>query len=269
MLFLKHFPGPPVDEFVEYLWLVSDAPPHSKERILPAGTLELVINLHEDQIRIYDGAGLCRRLSGTVISGAYSHPFVIDTAEHALTMGVHFRPGGAFPFVRTTPGELADAHVDVQMLWGSRAVELRERLCTAPTHRRRFRILESALVAQAVDGRRNRPSVQSALQQLRRPRAMVRDIVASTGLSHRHFASLFREEVGMTPKLFVRVQRFQRAVAILQERPAAEWSGLATECGYYDQAHMIRDFAAFAGSSPGAYLRCRSDRVKDHHVVFE
>src|SRR5262245_39198408 len=145
MLFLKHAPGPPVSDFAEYLWLLSDAPPHATERILPTGTLELVINLREDRIRIYDDAGMCRRLSGSVISGAYSRPFVIDTAEHALAMGVHFHPGGAFPFTRSAPGELADGHVDLELLWGSRAAELRERLSSAGTHRDRFRILESAL----------------------------------------------------------------------------------------------------------------------------
>jgi len=87
MLFLKYAPEPSLREFVEYLWLLSDAPGHSRERILPTGTLELVVNLREDEIRIYDEAGACRRFSGAVISGAYSRPFVIDTDEHALTMG--------------------------------------------------------------------------------------------------------------------------------------------------------------------------------------
>jgi AraC-like DNA-binding protein len=267
MLFLKHVPKPPISEFVEYLWLVSDAPPHARERILPAGTLELVINLHEDQIRIYDDTGTCRRFSGAIVSGAYSHPFVIDTAEHALTMGVHFRPGGAMPFTRVAPGELADSHVDVELLWGSGATELRERLFSASTRRKRFEILESALHTAMAD-RRGRASVQFGLQRLQQPQASVREIVASLGVSHRHFASLFREEVGMTPKLFFRVQRFQRAVALAQGPSITSWAALASECGYYDQAHLIQDFAAFAGSTPGEYLRQRSDHVKDHHVAL-
>jgi AraC-like DNA-binding protein len=268
MLFLKHAPMAPISEFVAYLWLLSDAPPHAKESILPTGTLELVINLREDQIRIYDDAGTCRRFSGTIISGAYSRPFMIDTREHALTMGVHFRPGGAFPFTRAAPGELADGHVDVEMLWGSRAAELRERLCSAVTHRERFQVLERALFAQVMDSRRGHPAVQSALQRLRQRRASVREIVASIGLSHRHFASLFRDEVGMTPKLFLRVQRFQRTIAIAQKCAFGDWAGLASACGYYDQAHMIRDFAEFADCTPGAYLRQRSDRLKDHHLLL-
>lgn len=269
MLFLKHAPRPPVSEFVEYLWLVSDAPSHDQERVLPAGTLELVLNLHEDEIRIYDDAGGCRSFSGTVISGAYGRPFVIDTREHAMTMGVHFRPGGAFPFTLAPPGELGDAHVDVEVLWGAAAVEeLRERLASALTHRERFQILERALALRAVEAREARPVVQFALRALARPDASVRELVASTGLSHRHFTNVFRDEVGMTPKLFARIRRFQRAIALASERSRPNFAALAAECGYGDQGHLIRDFAAFARATPAHYFKQPHQAVKDHHLLL-
>ena len=95
------------------------------------------------------------------------------------------------------------------------------------------------------------------------------EIVASAGMSHRHFVSLFRDEVGMTPKLFMCVQRFQRAIGIAEEFPGADWARVALDCGYGDQSHLIRDFTAFAGCTPGRYLRQRIARVKDHHVALE
>lgn len=218
MLFLKHSPAPPVDEFVDYLWLLRDAPAHGRERIFPTGTLELVINLDQDQVRIYDDAGACRRLSGSVLSGAYARPFVIDTAEHALAMGVHFRCGGAFPFTRgTAPGELSDGHVDLRMLWGSAAGALRERLCEARSHSERFRVLERALF-DVLDGNRADARVQSAARRLAAAREQVRDVVGSSGVSHRHFVSLFRDGVGMTPKLFSRVQRFSERSPLPRNR---------------------------------------------------
>jgi AraC-like DNA-binding protein len=268
MLFLKHTPTAPLSRFVEYLWLLSDTPAHAKERILPTGTLELVINLSEDEIRIYDEAGASRHLSGTVISGAYAGPFVIDTAEHAFIMGVHFRPAGAWPFTRAAPGELSDGHVDVAMVWGSGAAELRERLCSAVTHRQRFELLERSLLAHALDGRGGRGEVEFAVQCLAEPGASVRAVVASVGLSHRHFASVFREQVGMTPKLFQRVRRFQRAVALTQGRPPADRAGLACRCGYYDQTHLIRDFREFAHCTPNEYVRQHSENAKDHHLML-
>lgn len=270
MLFLKRSPSGSIARFVDYLWLLSDAPPHARERILPTGTLELVINLHQDEIRIYGDGVTCQSLSGTVISGAYDRPFEIDTAVHSLMMGVHFRPGGASPFTRAAPGELANAHVDALALWGSKAPLLRERLCRATTHQTRFDILDRTLVAQALErpGPSSRPAFTRALSRLMQPREPVSDIASSLGVSHRHFAALFRSEVGMTPKLFARIQRFQRAIAAAREGTMKGCAGLSFECGYFDQSHMNRDFAAFARMTPGEYLRQQSGRAKDHHMVL-
>ncbi|MDQ2644183.1 MAG: helix-turn-helix domain-containing protein [Myxococcota bacterium] len=265
MLFLKHRPAAPLAELVEYLWLVCDAPAHGWERILPTGTLELVINLKEDQVRIYDQAGACRRFSGMVLSGAYGRPFLIDTAEHALAMGVHFRCGGAFPFTRgTAPGELLDGHVDVRTLWGSGASALREQLCSAGSHGERFRILEHALVT-ALDGRRADARVAWAASRLARGSEGVREVAASTGLSHRHFVSVFRDALGMTPKLFARVQRFQRALTAARKSAFVGWGALASELGYYDQAHLIREFREFADCTPSELRAGQTHSVKDHH----
>lgn len=264
MLYLKHTPVGTLWEFVEYLWLLSDTPAHGRERILPTGTLELVINLRGDQIRIYDDGGV-RNLPGVVVSGAFAQPFVIDTAAHAFVMGAHFRPGGAFPFLCVGPSELADGHADA--LGGRRTEELRERLRAAPSHGDRFRILERSLLPYVVDARhaKSRPLVVHAVDRFVRGNASVRSVVAELGISHRHFASVFRDVVGMTPKVFARIQRFQRTLAAVDQRP--DWAGLAVTCGYYDQAHLIHEFSAFAGCTPCELLRGRSASLKDHHLL--
>jgi hypothetical protein len=97
MLSAVHTPAAPLSAFVANLWSLRDAPSHAKERIIPSGTLELVVNLHEDEFRIYDSVESSgfRRLSGAIVSGAYDRFFVIDTAEHASVIGVHFKPSGA------------------------------------------------------------------------------------------------------------------------------------------------------------------------------
>ena len=147
--YICHTPTRPLGDFVERFWSLSDAPAHSKERIAPSGTSGLLINLHENELRIYDPVKpeRCKRFSGAVVSGTFSGPFVIDTRELVSVIGVHFRPGGAFPFLGTPASELADAHVDLDALWGTSAIELRERLCVAKTPAERFKLLEKVLVA--------------------------------------------------------------------------------------------------------------------------
>src|SRR5262249_35797566 len=148
---MKHVsiaPTPPLAEFIERFWYSSDAPPHQKVRIVPSGTMELVFNLDEDELGIYDTEqpGSYKSFSGAFFCGAYTRPLFVDTRAHV--MGVHFKPGGAFRFLGVPATDLADIHVDLEALWGKFAQDLREQLCVAANSARRFRVLENALVAR-------------------------------------------------------------------------------------------------------------------------
>ena len=267
MRFLSRSPAAPLDDFVDYFWALGDVPPHSRERIVPSGTVELVVNLREDEIRIYDG-DRCRRYSGAVVSGVFSGFFVVDTLEHADIVGVHFKPGGAFPFFDVPLGELADAHVELHALWGRDAGDLRERLCAQTAPARRFALLERALLAHLYRPLDRRGEVRFALDQLGRSDARVRDVAGRVNLSHRRFIEIFAEEIGATPKSFHRLRRFQRALARLRRCGANDWACLALECGYFDQSHLIREFLAFSGFAPHDYLSHLSERVKAHHLAL-
>jgi len=102
--------------------------------------------------------------------------------------------------------------------------------------------------------------------------AVVRKLARNAGLSARRFIDVFNCEVGLKPKLFNRVQRFQRVLARVYRIPAPNWGQLALEHGYFDQSHLIRDFLAFSGSSPADYLgrlhdlRQKGLRVKFNHL---
>ena len=273
MLYLSHKPAPPLDEYVENIWLLSDAPAHSSERIVPSGTLELVVNLREDQIRVHDPVKPDRvsRYSGAVVSGTYGGPFVVDARQHEAMLGVHFKSGGAFPFLGLPAGELADAHVDLQTLWGrAAAAELRERVCEAAEPEHGFRAVERALTARLARRVSRHAAVTQALRVFGRAPAgvAVRDVAKQVGLSQRRLIEVFRAEVGITPKLYCRVKRFQRAMALARKAAAPDWARLAVECGYCDQSHLIRDFEAFSGFSPTGFLRRRDVPVKQDHIAM-
>src|SRR5262249_39250867 len=79
-------------------------------------------------------------------------------------------------------------------------------------------------------------------------------LVDQLGISHKHFISRFRHEVGLTPKLFCRVRRFHQVLAQIKSRKNVVWTEVAYNCGYFDQAHFVNDFVAFAGINPSTYL---------------
>ena len=269
MLFRTHKPAPPLSDFVEFLWLYEGyTRPHEKERLLPTGTFELIVNLNEDQSRIYDKEDhdKFRRLRGTLLCGVYSEYFVIDTAAQLAVMGVHFKPGGAFPFLRLPAGELHNLHVSLEDLWGASANELRERVLEAPTVEAKFRTLEQALLEQAKLPLQRHPAVNFALQEFHCvPYARtITEVTEQIGLSARRFIQVFHEQVGLTPKLFCRVRRFQQVLQFIHRAQQVDWADVALACGYFDQAHFIRDFQAFSGINPSTYLTQHNEHL--NHV---
>jgi AraC-like DNA-binding protein len=260
MLYLSYTPRAPLNEFVERIWLVSGAQSPRKERILPSGTVELVVNLREDRVQIDRTAQSAdaRSFSGAVVSGTYSGAFIIDAMQHAAMMGVHFRPGGAFAVLGVPSSELANAHVDLAALWSeASARELRGRLCAAATHPRRFEYLEEVLVGRLPSRPRLDPVVPFALECFTPTGlgASVREVARRTGLSYRRFLTIFTAEVGLAPKLFCRIRRFQHVHALAQQTGHIDWAQLALECGFFDQSHLANEFRKLSGLTPTEYQR--------------
>ena len=266
MRMLHHLPAPPLDEFVGLLWYYEGYQQrHSLEHCLPTGTTELVINLRGDCARIYDRQDVRRfqTLAGTLVCGAHSEYFVLDTEEQFAVLGAHFKPGGAFPFFKPPAHFTRNQHVTLADLWGARAGELRERVLAAPTPGQKVRVLETVLLAQLARPLARHPAVEFALRQLPRARS-VAEVVDQLGLSQRRFIELFDEQVGLTPKLYHRVRRFQRVLRLTQHHTEVDWAEVALQCGYFDQAHFNHDFKAFSGFSPTVYLALRGKNL--NHV---
>jgi len=267
-IFNFYKPKPPLSEFVDSFWLYEGHEVQFKgERILPTGTLELVINLRRNELRFYDAERRenCSRFSGAIVSGAFGRG--LTPAAEPLIIGVHFKPGGAFPFLGVPAADLADTHVDLETLWGSSAVRLRERLCEAETSAERFQLLQQALLSRLRHGVENHYAVSAALEVFgnNRPGPTVREAAKYLGLSQRRFIEVFKTEVGMTPKLFSRIQRFQQTRSFVQQNPWPNWAALALDFGYFDQSHLIREFLEFSGVSPTDYLNRHKNLSRLHH----
>lgn len=269
MLYQLHRPRPPLDRYIERLWLVTGGQAPRRDRILPSGTVELVINLLDDHVRIERTArsATVQSQAGAVVSGTYSEAFVVDAAQHAAMMGVHFRPGGAPPVLGVPAAALTDAHVDLADLWGETAArELRGRLCEALTAEARFGILEHALAGRLPAGRPLHPAVQLALARFGPDGcgSSVGDVLRDSGLSHRWLLTLFTSQVGLSPKRFCRVLRFQRVHAAAQRTGRIDWTELALSCGFCDQAHLANEFRRLSGLTPRQYERALADQ---HHLL--
>jgi AraC-like DNA-binding protein len=254
MRYVVRPPSPPLAPFVEHLWHFEGELAHARERVLPSGQLQLLVNLHEDELRWYDGAGYAtaHRGGGAALCGAFTHHFAIDTAEQRHICGVNFKPGGAAPFVRPPVGALEGTHVAAGDLWGRDGATLRERLCEAPIAAAALARLDAFLVARAVRPLAPDPAVAFAVGALDRgaPVAAVGDRL---GLAPARLIRRFAAAVGLPPKRFARLRRFNRVLVAAPAGRGVDWARVAVDCGYYDQAHLIHEFRAFSGLAPTAY----------------
>ncbi len=249
--FASRVPAPPLSEHVELFWHweATTPPSQRQERVLPSATTELVIRL--------------RGAADGVVAGAHSRPFILDQSEQDLLVGIHFKPGGAFPFLGVPASELRDLHVSLEQLWGrAQARELRERLLEARSPKERFEILERALLERLARSSARHPGVEFALRALRGPDSMTASAAAErAGLSQRRFIQLFSSQVGLTPKLYQRVSRFQRVIRAIHGQDEVNWADVAAAGGYCDQAHLVHDFRELSDLTPGAYLRARTEHL--------
>lgn len=253
-------PRPPLGHFVLCIWYweSNSVPQHTHERLMPTGESTIIFTLRDDAIRIYRSDDLSHydTYGNAVLSGARSNYIVIDTLEQERVVGIQFRPGGGFPFFHMPADEAENCDIALEDLWRARAAELRERLLAAPSVHEMFCVLEQDLLAQLARPLERHPAVEYALYRIgRAPHvATVASITDKIGLSQRRFIQLFHQQVGLTPKTFCRVRRFQRVLHQVHGMSEVEWAQIALDSGYYDQAHFIHDFQAFSGVTPSVYL---------------
>ena len=264
MIIATHVPRPPLNQFVERLWFHEGLNcNHRLERVLPDGSMELIINLRDEDRHVFDPVTHRPRQAyhRSWLSGPHSEFIVIDTAPNASMIGVHFKPSGASSFFGLPLSELQNSVVDLEIFWNGAARNLRDQLLEAPNPTAKFRILEDALLARWRCSAFRHRAVLHALDSFARdPQGItIGKVTAEIGLSARRFIEVFREQVGMTPKIFCRLRRFQHALEEIQHSREVRWADIATECGYYDQAHFINDFKEFCGVTPSDYLEERPE----------
>ena len=272
VLYLERIPAAPLDTFIRALWYarVTDLS-HRRERVLPSGCIEVILSLARDfLLDCAEDAADVRRPPALVV-GARTVYEIIDRSDMADLIGIVFRPGGFAPFAGDAVDLLSNRTVDLEDVWGGPARGLRDRLREISLPEARLQCLELFLVERFAPrltrhGPWRRSEVDFAVRAFAHAPGMatVREVAQRTGWSERRFSQVFREHVGLAPKAWCRVQRFQRVVRQLHAGREVRWAELALDCGYYDQAHFANEFRAFSGIDATTYSARREGPWANH-----
>lgn len=280
---LSREPCPALRPFIAQLWASGPAPQvllrPMRERVLPTGCAHLVFRPDAPPLRVFDlrTRTLAAELTRCVLAGPRSLAYERSTHSRAPSVGAVLRAGAARSIVRSPLTNIAEQHFDARDVLGPSVDELCERLADARSAAQQLDELEAFLLAIVASATPLPTMVRRAVRDLERdPNTPISALVAQSNASHRHFCATFEAHVGLTPKRFARVRRFDRAARALAvegvgvERLAA----IAARLGFSDQAHLSREFAAHSALTPSEYLRAtpvehRHVPIHDRSILFK
>lgn len=267
---ISRIPRPALRPFVKTLWVTapSNGQPSiegAREHVLPTGDMHLAFRLGDAPLRLFnnvdDVSGYT--IGHAVVGGARPTFYVRDVSTPSCSVGAQLHPGAAEGLFGATADELSERHTRLEDLWGPAAGVAHERLLEARGPERQLAVFEALLVGRLPLERGLHPAVTQAIEQLAATHS-VHEAVKQSGYSHRYFIALFRRAVGLRPKAYCRILRFQQALERVAADGSVSWADLAMNSGYSDQAHFNREFREFTGVAPEAYRKMSS--AFTHHV---
>lgn len=259
-MFRIHIPASPLSDYIECLWYINDTVTYQRERILPTGNIEIMLNFGA-AFRVYDH-DVDTKFSvnhEAWIAGIQTDYIINEPVAETHMMGIRLKPYG-LPLLMNVPAhEFHNQIVDVDLIWGRQVHELREQLYMLPTPEEKFDHLECALLDYIRDYHEKLELVEYAVCTLQQQidKLSIRDLCQTLGVSNKHLIQLFKSCVGISPKALSNVFRFQTVLNNIDPAANIDWLTLALQAGYYDQSHFNKEFISFTGMSPTQYIAYR------------
>ena len=270
MHYQEYRPAEPLTSHVKCLWILNSdsSVSTSPERILPDGCTEIVFHLG-DPFEQHHQDGTTERQPMAMLVGQMRRHLLIQPTGKVSVLGVRFWPGGAYPFLQIPQHEITGRVLDLDTILGGFASELHSRIADAASAAERFRLVEKVLLTRLSKVRQPDDRLSKAIELIfQTGGCLPMDALATTiGINSRGLDRTFNTRVGIPPKTLSRIIRFQQVFKMLEQQNAdPNWPQIALGCGYYDQSHFIKEFKAFAGKEPTAYLT-EQNAMSEHFIT--
>lgn len=246
---------PHLARWIERFWYSAGTTAVSRERLLPNGLVELAICLAEPH-KLIEGTGT--ETLRMCLTGLQTGPMVIEHPGYHRVLGLRLHPAGAYALLSLPMREVSGLTVDLRDLVGPTATELAERCHDALSVERCFEIAAAWVTERIARARTLDPRIAWSIGRIEQSGGTVAigDLRENTGLSKTRLAGAFRDQIGVLPKVYARIVRFRRALALLDASPAS-LAEAAIDVGYYDQSHMTTEFREMGGLTPREFIAVR------------
>ena len=247
--------SPHIESIFHYAEFVPD---HSTERVVPTGHVFLLFELDGFTRHTYQAADL--KPNGTYqkawISGQQNKHLTISAHPHSEMLVVQFKPAGGQPFFHQPMALFTDRVFPAEDVFGTAVLDLRESVLKAHNVEDKMALVASWLEARMRSDLAPPDKLTAVIQALQaEPVANHADAIESYPNSQKHLIEQFKQYVGLTPKSYHRILRFNDLLATIQNQQAIQWSEVSYLSGYADQSHFIKEFKHFSGFNPKEFIR--------------
>ncbi len=260
MTYISYIPSPPLNAYIDDLYYLDGPSAYPRQKVLPVASSNLMLNLG-DPFDVYkpDQAKPFMTCTDSWWVGIWNTYHSVDWPVNVQFFGVHFKPGGAYPFLQLPLSEMNSQVVPLDAIWGLAAGEIRERLQAAPTVQAGFALLERLLMARFCEAPYSLNIVQHAVVEIAQHHGAlsIRALSDQIGFSQNHLGNQFKRFVGIPPKEVARFYRFAHVLHSLESTQHVDLTRIAHQTRFYDQSHFNKDFVAFTGYSPTEYIQLR------------
>ena len=228
------------------------------DKYLPDGTINIIFELSGVPKYIFDNTSKieiqeCRDIW---FSGVLKE-YITISAHAEEMMVVVFKPGAGFPLTHKEASIYTNKVTPAEQVFGKSITALHAKLKAHSSPEEKFMEIENWLSGQlrADDFyvnivRQAVVSIQNASSEI-----SISELANKSGYSQKQFIELFKKYIGVTPKQLHRIVRFNEILSAIEKKENILWAGVAADCGYFDQAHFIKDFQSFSGLNPKEYLK--------------
>jgi len=259
-----YIPSFPLNHFIEsFYYYIGYTPEHSIDRFLPDGNVQIIFDLTDYPKYIYDNETLkeIQSCKNVWFSGFRTEPISIPSGKESEMIIVQFRKGKASTFICEPMYAVTNYVVDAELVLKNEILDLRERLKDAVSIDEKFQILENNFLRHYRSSLEENPFVDYVIKRIitKPNKISLKEVADNAGYSQKHIIKIFKENVGIAPKEFLKIIRFQKAIEEIEQHKEVNWASLAFDCGFYDQSHFIANFKTFSGFTPAEYVKQRGE----------
>jgi len=269
MIFQKISPGHRLSPFISFFYLIEVSP----QRLplvfdyLPNGTSSMVF-VCKGKFSLYNNRHEGETLPASYVFGCQPESFYFSVNEPLTLFGIDFTPYGLHLITGMSVKDLTGSFCALDVLFGREGKELTNQIMKAKDICEKVTLIESFLIKLFITRYKPLPVIINAVDLVKNIHGRIRmsSLSASLETGERQLERIFNRAVGLSPKLFAQITRFNYIFKLLKDCPNVDFQDIAFICGYYDQNHLIKEFKQFAGVTPSEYLK-NNHELANHFLV--